>query len=317
MKSDAPAHLPKGFEEHLQLFYQYLNNEKGLSLHTQRNYRQQLETMALHLSQMGLSRWEQVDAAWVRQLASKGMREGMKSSSIATRLSTLRSFFDFLVYKHVLVANPAKGVSAPRKQRPLPKNLDVDEVGQLLEVNEDDPLAVRDRAMMELMYGTGLRLAELVSIDVSNVELWSEEIRVIGKGNKERKVPFSGKAKEWVEKWVKVRSLMAKSDEPALFVSKLGTRISHRSVQKRMSEWGQKQAVASHISPHKLRHSFATHVLESSNNLRAVQELLGHENISTTQIYTHLDFQHLAEVYDQAHPRAKKGKGKDKEKDDE
>jgi integrase/recombinase XerC len=234
------------------------------------------------------------------------MREGMKASSLATRLSSLRSFFDFLILRGEMSANPAKGVSAPRKKRPLPKNLDVDEVNQLLEVNEDDPLAVRDRAMMELMYGAGLRLAELVSIDVRHVQLRSGELRVIGKGDKERKVPFSGMATEWVGKWLRVRGDLAAPGEPALFVSKLGTRISHRSVQKRMAEWGQKQSVASHISPHKLRHSFATHMLESSNNLRAVQELLGHENISTTQIYTHLDFQHLAQAYDQAHPRARK-----------
>ena len=266
--------------------------------------------MAAHLVTLGLKDWAQVDAAWVRQLASKGMREGMKASSIATRLSSLRSFFDFLVLRGEMTANPAKGVSAPRKQRPLPKNLDVDEVGQLLDVNEDDPLSIRDRAMMEVMYGAGLRLAELVGINLRDVLARQGEIRVIGKGDKERKAPFSGLAKEWVDKWLKVRGELASPGEPALFVSKLGTRISHRSVQKRMEEWGKKQAVASHISPHKLRHSFATHVLESSQNLRAVQELLGHENISTTQVYTHLDFQHLAQAYDQAHPRARK-KNKD------
>ncbi|MDA0150331.1 tyrosine recombinase XerC [Vibrio sp. LaRot3] len=298
--------LPSGLQKPLDRFYEYLRSEKGLSLHTQRNYKQQLETMAQHLLNMGLREWSQVDSAWVRQLASKGMRDGMKPSSLATRLSSLRSFFDFLILRGEMSANPAKGVSAPRKKRPLPKNLDVDEVGQLLEVNEDDPLAIRDRAMMELMYGAGLRLAELVSINVKDVSLFSGEIRVVGKGNKERKVPFAGMAKDWVGKWMKVRSTIANADENGLFVSKLGVRISHRNVQKRMAEWGQKQAVASHISPHKLRHSFATHMLESSNNLRAVQELLGHENISTTQIYTHLDFQHLAQVYDQAHPRAKK-----------
>ena len=234
----------------------------------------------------------------------------MKASSIATRLSSLRSFSDFLVLRGEMTANPAKGVSAPRKQRPLPKNLDVDEVGQLLDVNEDDPLSIRDRAMMEVMYGAGLRLAELVGINLKDVLGRQGEIRVIGKGDKERKAPFSGLAKEWVDKWLKVRGDLASPGEKALFVSKLGTRISHRSVQKRMEEWGKKQSVASHISPHKLRHSFATHVLESSQNLRAVQELLGHENISTTQIYTHLDFQHLAQAYDEAHPRARK-KNKD------
>ena len=304
--SESVIPLPNGLQSPLNRFYEYLRSEKGLSLHTQRNYKQQLETMAQHLVTMGLKDWSQVDAAWVRQLASKGMRDGMKASSLATRLSALRSFFDFLILRGELTANPAKGVSAPRKKRPLPKNLDVDEVGQLLEVNEDDPLAIRDRAMMELMYGAGLRLAEMVSVDVRDVSLSSGEIRVVGKGDKERKVPFAGMAEEWVAKWLKVRGVLANTDEPALFVSKLGVRISHRNVQKRMAEWGQKQSVASHISPHKLRHSFATHMLESSNNLRAVQELVGHENISTTQIYTHLDFQHLADVYDQAHPRAKK-----------
>lgn len=308
--TESAVPLPSGLQQPLDRFYEYLRSEKGLSLHTQRNYKQQLETMAQHLNHLGLKQWSQVDAAWVRQLASKGMRDGMKASSLATRLSSLRSFFDFLVLRGEMNANPARGVSAPRKQRPLPKNLDVDEVGQLLEVNEDDPLSVRDRAMMELMYGAGLRLAELVSINVRDIRLSSGELRVVGKGDKERKVPFSGMAADWVSKWLKVRGDLADPSEPALFVSKLGGRISHRNVQKRMAEWGQKQSVASHISPHKLRHSFATHVLESSNNLRAVQELLGHENISTTQIYTHLDFQHLAEVYDQAHPRAKK---KDKE----
>ncbi|WP_192889596.1 tyrosine recombinase XerC [Vibrio bathopelagicus] len=302
--------LPNSLQKSLSRFYEYLRSEKGLSLHTQRNYRQQLETMAAHLVTLGLKDWTQVDAAWVRQLASKGMREGMKASSIATRLSSLRSFFDFLVLRGEMSANPAKGVSAPRKQRPLPKNLDVDEVGQLLDVNEDDPLSIRDRAMMEVMYGAGLRLAELVGINLRDVLARQGEIRVIGKGDKERKAPFSGLAKEWVDKWLKVRGELASPGEPALFVSKLGTRISHRSVQKRMEEWGKKQSVASHISPHKLRHSFATHVLESSQNLRAVQELLGHENISTTQVYTHLDFQHLAQAYDQAHPRARK-KNKD------
>ncbi|EJG0975670.1 tyrosine recombinase XerC [Vibrio parahaemolyticus] len=301
--------LPNSLQKPLERFYEFLRSEKGLSLHTQRNYKQQLETMAQHLAEMGLKDWSQVDAGWVRQLAGKGMREGMKASSLATRLSSLRSFFDFLILRGEMSANPAKGVSAPRKKRPLPKNLDVDEVNQLLEVSEDDPLAIRDRAMMELMYGAGLRLAELVSVDVRDVQLRSGELRVIGKGDKERKVPFSGMATEWVGKWLRVRGDLAAPGEPALFVSKLGTRISHRSVQKRMAEWGQKQSVASHISPHKLRHSFATHMLESSNNLRAVQELLGHENISTTQIYTHLDFQHLAQAYDQAHPRARKKSG--------
>ncbi|SHF45691.1 tyrosine recombinase XerC [Vibrio gazogenes] len=298
--------LPDELQQPLQRFYEYLRSEKGLSLYTRQNYQQQLTQMAAYLADNGVTRWPQLDSAWVRQLAAKGMRDGIKASSLATRLSALRSFLDFLVLRGDLTANPAKGVSAPKKKRPLPKNLDVDEVAQLLEVNEDDPLAIRDRAMMELMYGAGLRLAEMVSVNLKDIHLGLGELRVIGKGNKERKVPFSGQAVTWVKKWMAVRGQLAHADEPALFVSNRGGRISHRNVQKRMSEWGMKQSVASHISPHKLRHSFATHILESSHNLRAVQELLGHENISTTQIYTHLDFQHLAQAYDQAHPRAKK-----------
>lgn len=301
-----PLNIKPSLQAPLERFYRFMETERGLSFHTRKNYQQQLETMASQLTHLGVTQWQEVDAAWVRQLASKGMRDGMKASSLATRLSSLRSFFDFLVLRGEMNANPAKGVSAPRKKRPLPKNLDVDEVAQLLEVDESDPLSIRDRAMMELMYGAGIRLSEMVSINTKDVSFFSGEIRVVGKGDKERKVPFSGQAKIWVDKWLKVRSSLEKEPQDALFLSKLGRRISHRSVQKRFEEWGIKQGVASHISPHKLRHSFATHVLESSNNLRAVQELLGHENISTTQIYTHLDFQHLADVYDKAHPRAKK-----------
>ncbi|EAR55290.1 tyrosine recombinase [Photobacterium sp. SKA34] len=298
--------LPRSLEQPLERFYEYLRSERELSLHTQQNYKRQLTRIAEQLVELSVDNWQQVDAGWVRQIASKGMRDGLKASSLAMRLSALRSFFDFLVHQNVLKANPAKGVAAPRKARPLPKNLDVDEMNQLLDVNDDDPLAIRDRAMMELMYGAGLRLAELVGIDVRHISLSKGDLRVIGKGDKERVVPFSGLAREWVAKWLKLRDNIALAEEPALFVSKLGTRISTRNVQKRMAEWGQKQAVSSHINPHKLRHSFATHMLESSGDLRAVQELLGHANLSTTQIYTHLDFQHLAKVYDEAHPRAKK-----------
>ncbi|PSU30198.1 tyrosine recombinase XerC [Photobacterium lutimaris] len=300
--------LPAGLEKPLQRFYEYLRSERELSLHTQKNYKRQLTTLAEQLVVLGVDNWQTVDAGWVRQLASKGMRDGLKASSLSMRLSALRSFFDYLVQHGILKANPAKGVSAPRKARPLPKNLDVDEMDQLLSVDDDDPLSIRDRAMMELMYGAGLRLSELVSLNVKDVSLRKGDLRVIGKGDKERVVPFAGLAREWVGHWLKVRGQLAAGGEPGLFVSKLGQRISNRNVQKRMAEWGQKQAVSSHINPHKLRHSFATHMLESSGDLRAVQELLGHANLSTTQIYTHLDFQHLAQVYDEAHPRAKRNK---------
>lgn len=293
----------------LQQFYDYQLGERGLSAHTQQNYQRQLNAVVDFLTTMKITEWDQVDVSWVRQVVSKAKRDGLKPGSIAFRLSALRSFLDFMVQKGELNANPAKGVSAPKKGRALPKNLDVDEMNQLLEVDETDPLSIRDRAIMELMYGAGLRLAELVNLNVRDVAVRKGDIRVIGKGDKERVVPFAGMAKVWVINWLKVRNQLLKAPEDALFLSKLGQRISHRSVQKRMSEWGQKQSVSSHINPHKLRHSFATHMLESSGDLRAVQELLGHADLSTTQVYTHLDFQHLAKVYDEAHPRAKK-KGK-------
>jgi integrase/recombinase XerC len=183
----------------------------------------------------------------------------------------------------------------------------VDEVDRLLDINLEDPLAVRDRTMMEVMYGDGLRLAELVNLDCGHIDLDAGEVWVTGKGNKERKLPLGKTAIVWLRHWLALRGAFAPVDQ-ALFVAKTGQRISMRNVQKRFAEWGIKQGIDSHVHPHKLRHSFATHMLESSGDLRAVQELLGHANLSTTQIYTHLDFQHLAQVYDAAHPRAKRGK---------
>ncbi|WP_028024261.1 tyrosine recombinase XerC [Enterovibrio calviensis] len=301
--------LLSSMEKPLARFFDYMIRERGLSRYTESNYRQQLTACATFLQTSGVTQWQDVDAGWVRQIASQAKRERLKPGSIALRLSALRSFFDFLVADGVLGANPAKGVAAPKQGRTLPKNLDVDEINQLLSVDtDDDPLAVRDRAMMELMYGAGLRLSELIGLNLRDVAVRKGDLRVIGKGDKERVVPFTGMAKEWLINWIKVRNLLLKGPEEALFISKLGNRISPRSVQKRMAEWGQKQAVNSHINPHKLRHSFATHMLESSGDLRAVQELLGHADLSTTQVYTHLDFQHLAKVYDAAHPRARKRK---------
>lgn len=205
-----------------------------------------------------------------------------------------------------LKANPAKGIATPKAPRHLPKNIDVDDVNRLLDIDLNDPLAVRDRAMLEVMYGAGLRLSELVNLDIKHLDLESGEVWVMGKGSKERRLPIGRNAVSWIEHWLDLRGLFG-SEEDALFLSKLGKRISARNVQKRFAEWGIKQGLNSHVHPHKLRHSFATHMLESSGDLRGVQELLGHANLSTTQIYTHLDFQHLASVYDAAHPRAKRG----------
>lgn len=288
-------------------FLRYLKVERQLSPLTQSSYSRQLQALIAMASALGVSEWSVLDAARVRQLAARSKRAGLQSSSLALRLSALRSFLDWLVSQGVLSANPAKGIRTPRSGRHLPKNIDVDEMNQLLNIDLNDPLAVRDRAMLEVMYGAGLRLAELVGLDYRHIDLAAGEIWVLGKGSKERKLPIGRMAVTWLEHWLSLRDLFAPLDD-ALFLSNQGKRISARNVQKRFAEWGVKQGVNSHIHPHKLRHSFATHMLESSGDLRAVQELLGHANLTTTQIYTHLDFQHLANVYDAAHPRAKRGK---------
>lgn len=288
-------------------FLRYLKVERQLSPLTQKNYQRQLQAIMAMADEMKLTSWSQLEPAQVRSLAARSRRGGLGASSLALRMSALRSFLDWQVHQGMLSANPAKGISTPRNARHLPKNMDVDEVNQLLEIDLNDPLAVRDRAMLETMYGGGLRLSELVNMDCRHMDLEAGEVRVLGKGSKERRVPIGGTAVTWIQHWLSLRDSFAPQDD-AVFVSNRGSRISTRNVQKRFAEWGIKQGVASHIHPHKLRHSFATHLLESSGDLRAVQELLGHANLATTQIYTHLDFQHLATVYDAAHPRAKRGK---------
>lgn len=288
-------------------FLRYVQVERQLSPLTHENYARQLAALTEQVCEMNLTDWTQLEPAHVRSLAAKGRRAGLQPASLALRLSALRSFLDWLVSQGVLKANPAKGIATPRAPRHLPKNIDVDEVNQLLSIDQSDPLAVRDRAMMEVMYGAGLRLSELVGIDLRHLDREAGEVWVTGKGSKERRLPIGRTAIEWIDKWLLLRAGFAPQSD-ALFISKAGKRISVRNVQKRFAEWGVKQGVSSHVHPHKLRHSFATHMLESSGDLRAVQELLGHASLSTTQIYTHLDFQHLASVYDEAHPRAKRGK---------
>lgn len=294
-------------QEAVDRFLRYLKVERQLSPHTLLNYGRQLSALIQLAGEMKLQSWQQCDGAAVRAFAVRSRRAGLQASSLALRLSALRSFFDWLVSQGELPANPAKGIATPKAPRHLPKNIDVDDVNRLLDIDINDPLAVRDRAMLEVMYGAGLRLSELVNIDCKHLDLASGEVWVTGKGSKERRLPMGRSAVQWLEHWLNLRELFGPDDD-ALFLSKPGKRISARNVQKRFAEWGIRQGLNSHVHPHKLRHSFATHMLESSGDLRAVQELLGHANLPTTQIYTHLDFQHLASVYDAAHPRAKRGK---------
>ncbi len=293
--------------EMLQKYWDYLRIERQLSAHTLLNYQRQLSAVVEILQQNDLQTWQQVTPGVVRFILADSKKSGLKEKSLALRLSALRQFFSYLVMQGELKVNPATGISAPKQSRLLPKNIDQEQIGKLLNNQSKEPIDIRDRAMLELMYSSGLRLSELQGLNLSSINTRVREVRVLGKGNKERILPFGRYASHAVQEWLKVRLLFNPKDD-ALFVSSLGNRMSHRSIQKRMEIWGVKQGLNSHLNPHKLRHSFATHMLEASSDLRAVQELLGHSNLSTTQIYTHLDFQHLAQVYDNAHPRAKRKK---------
>ncbi|SUB24873.1 tyrosine recombinase XerC [Avibacterium avium] len=293
--------------QQLSNYWNYLRIERQVSPHTLSNYQRQLEAVLALLQENEISQWQQVTPSVVRFVLAQSKKTGLHEKSLALRLSALRQFLSFLVQQGELSVNPAVGVSAPKQGKHLPKNLDNEQVQQLLANDSKEPIDLRDKAMLELMYSSGLRLSELQGLNLNSINLRVREVRVIGKGNKERILPFGRYASHALQQWLKVRLLFNPKDD-ALFVSQLGNRMSHRSIQKRMEVWGIKQGLSSHLNPHKLRHSFATHMLESSSDLRVVQELLGHSNLSTTQIYTHLDFQHLAQVYDSAHPRAKRKK---------
>ncbi|ACX81955.1 tyrosine recombinase XerC [Aggregatibacter actinomycetemcomitans] len=292
----------------LQHYFTYLRVERQVSPHTLSNYQRQLARVTAILQGAGITQWQQVTASVVRYVvAQSSKQDGLKEKSLALRLSALRRFLTYLVQQGELKVNPATGISAPKQAKHLPKNIDTDQVQLLLANDSKEPIDIRDRAIIELLYSSGLRLSELQGLNLNSIHLRSREVRVIGKGNKERVVPFGRYASHAIQQWLKVRLLFNPKDN-ALFVSQLGNRMSHRAIQMRLETWGIRQGLNSHLNPHKLRHSFATHMLEASSDLRAVQELLGHSNLSTTQIYTHLNFQHLAAVYDAAHPRAKRKK---------
>ncbi|MCF6217320.1 MAG: tyrosine recombinase XerC [Gammaproteobacteria bacterium] len=290
-------------------FIGHLSNERQLSPHTRNNYQRDLKQLQRYCDKQKIEHWRQLDSAAIRHYIAWRHRNGLAGSSLQRELSAIRSFFNYLIREKRLNNNAAQGVSAPKRGRKLPKTLDVDEISQLLDgpaIDPEDPLQLRDFTMIELMYSCGLRLTELVTLDMSGLDLNSAMVRVLGKGNKTREVPVGSKAVAALRDWLKIRPSLANTDETALFVGKQGKRLTPRAVQKRIKEQGLRQGLMANVHPHRLRHSFASHLLESSGDLRAVQELLGHADISTTQIYTHLDFQHLAEVYDKAHPRAKK-----------
>ena len=263
-------------------------------------------TLINYCEQNQIKHWRSIDSHHIRNFVVLQKHAKLSSKSIQRRLSAVRSFYRFLLKENVVKHNPANDIPAPKATKRLPKTLDVDEISQLLNHSEDALLEVRDKAMIELFYSSGLRLSELTGLNLIDIDLKDQTLRVTGKGNKTRVVPIGRHARDALKRWLKNRPNLAKSDETALFVSSRGTRIHVRSVQSRLKLWASKQTLNQSLHPHMLRHSFASHILESSGDLRAIQELLGHSDISTTQIYTHLDFQHLANVYDKTHPRAKK-----------
>jgi integrase/recombinase XerC len=293
----------------LSAFLNHLGQERRLSPRTQDAYARDIADFCDWLDQDAPD-WAGIGPHQIRSYAAARHRQGLSPKSLQRRLAALRSLFRYLLREQRVSNNPADGIRAPKVQRKLPATLDADQLSHLLDSpipgGGDDPLTLRDRAILELFYSSGLRLSELVAINLLDLDPKEAVLDVTGKGNKTRRVPVGRLALAAIAAWKKVRGQLAKTDEPALFVSQRGDRLSARSVQQRIARLAQLQGAPRHVHPHLLRHSFASHLLESSGDLRAVQELLGHADIGTTQIYTHLDFQHLAKVYDQAHPRARK-----------
>lgn len=294
-----------------------LNTERRLSTHTLKAYRRDLNKLLQFFDQRGILLWQGINTHNVRLFAASLNANGMNASSIKRILSSGRGLANFLIRKGTLKHNPFDDVRAPKGEKRLPKTLSVDQIVSLVELDLNDPLSYRDKAMLELFYSSGLRLSELCGVDLNDLDLSESMLRVRGKGSKERDLPIGKQANEAIRHWLLQRNALPIKDYQALFISKLGNRISTRNVQARVKYWAKRQGVDINVSPHMLRHSFASHVLESSGELRAVQELLGHSNISTTQIYTHLDFQHLAQVYDDAHPRARSKKAAVKPSNDD
>ena len=287
-------------------FLAHLRNERRLSPRTLEAYGTDLADFSAWANSQPVETWPAITDHHIRRYAATRHRQGLSARSLQRRLSALRSFYRYLLREDLTEHNPAQGVRAPKVRRKLPTSLEPDQLSHLLDFDSSAPLDRRDHAIMELLYSSGLRLAELVSLDIGDLDMRDAMIQVTGKGNKTRRVPVGRYALAALQGWLDVRRGMAAADAAALFVSQRGQRLSPRSVQARLRRRAIQQGAPQHVHPHMLRHSCASHLLESSGDLRAVQELLGHADISTTQIYTHLDFQHLAEVYDRAHPRARK-----------
>jgi integrase/recombinase XerC len=293
----------------VEAFLRYLTDVRQMSGHTISNYRRDLTRFIEFLDSQKVKRWSAVDAGHIRFFSAFLKRKNLAGKSIQRHLSSCRSFFNYLNREGICKTNPAQAVSAPKTERKLPGTFDADQLSSLLDFQPSEWIEYRDKAIMELFYSSGLRLSELVDLNIHDVDLTDGQLIVTGKGNKSRVLPIGRHAIKALQKWLEIRpsEKSGSSDKSyAVFTTQQGNRLQQRSIQQRLKYWALRQGLSGNLHPHKLRHSFASHMLESSSDLRAVQELLGHEDISTTQIYTHLDFQHLAQVYDNAHPRAKR-----------
>ena len=291
-------------QDYLQGFLAHLRNERHYSPLTAENYERDIRRLH-HLA--GVTPLFELKSHHMRRFIAQLHGSGLGGKTLARMLSAWRSYYSYLMRDHQCKGNPCAGLRAPKSARTLPHSLSPDEAARMVDLPaDDDLLTLRDKAMFELLYSSGLRLAELVSLDPDALDFNDAAVRVTGKGNKTRIVPLGSHAIIALQAWLNVRASLSKPGEPALFLNRKGERIGPRTVQMRIKEWGIRQGITSNVHPHLLRHSFASHVLQSSGDLRAVQEMLGHASISTTQIYTHLDFQYLSKIYDAAHPRAKK-----------
>ena len=294
----------------MERFLIHLHAERRLSAHTVDAYRHDLDALRRFCARRRIVDLTSLDHQTVRSFAAGEHAAGLAAASVQRRLSAVRTFFNFLLREGLAAQNPAVGVSAPKRKRRLPENLDADQMGRLLAFRVSNSITARDKAIMELFYSSGLRLGELLGLDLPQLDLADRTVRVLGKGAKTRIVPVGRHAVASLRAWLPERAAILvatrRETEEAVFVGPRGRRLSERSVQARVALWARRQGLPVHVHPHMFRHSFATHLLESSGNLRGVQELLGHADIGTTQIYTHLDFQHLASVYEAAHPRARR-----------
>ncbi len=325
-KSDKPGpakHSSGKADPTLEQFLAHLVNERRLSAHTVDAYRRDLGRLNDWRATRYAGSWKRLKAGDARAFASSLHSSGLSGRSIARALSAARSFYVWMRREKLAASDPFAGISAPKSSKRLPRTLSAEQATSLVSIDGDDFISVRDRAIIELMYSSGLRLSELTDLDIDSVDDADATVRVIGKGSKTRIVPVGQHARRAISAWLPIRrgalidAGQSTPQEKALFISARGTRLGPRAIQQRLRQWAVRCGLPEDVHPHMLRHSFASHMLESSGDLRAVQELLGHANITTTEVYTHLDFQHLSKVYDKAHPRARKRRGSAPDSDPE